>query len=157
MDIRELASAGRKCLSSGNMKRRHDENWFIKIINAIDDYYVEDFKNHRVRQFKEIMGFWITGDIKQVNNKYTDFNDLYIDFLKGLPYGIYLKTKHWNDIRKYKLKSAKYTCQKCNGMNTKLHVHHKTYENRGHESIYDLIVLCEICHKKEHGHQSQTG
>lgn len=42
-------------------------------------------------------------------------------------------------------------CERCQSL-IKLHVHHKVYRNNLSETILDnLIVLCCVCHKEEHG------
>ncbi len=72
-----------------------------------------------------------------------------IHMLKTMPYREYLQTDHWQALRKRMLKRAGYRCQLCNSEG-RLHVHHRTYENRGNESYSDLIVLCPNCHAKHH-------
>ena len=69
--------------------------------------------------------------------------------LEDMPYDEYMKTEHWDKTRKAAYKRAGHRCQLCNG-NGKMHCHHRTYENRGHEKPGDLIVLCEDCHAKFH-------
>lgn len=69
--------------------------------------------------------------------------------LKTMPYKDYLETNHWQEFRKRALSRAGYRCQLCNGKKP-LHVHHRTYENRGEERYQDVIVLCADCHKKFH-------
>lgn len=71
------------------------------------------------------------------------------ELLRTMPYAEYLKTDHWVSMRKYMLKKAHYKCQLC-GNKQELHVHHRTYENRGNELPQDLIVLCASCHRKFH-------
>jgi hypothetical protein len=71
------------------------------------------------------------------------------DHLRALPYGDYLKTDHWQEMRAEALKRAGNRCQVCN-FPDKLHVHHRTYARRGHELLDDLTVLCERCHKLFH-------
>ncbi len=75
----------------------------------------------------------------------------YISGLKTMPYKEYLKTEHWENIRKEKLKRSKYSCQLCNSKGI-LNVHHKIYSHRGLEQYYmnDLIVLCKPCHEIHH-------
>jgi len=73
----------------------------------------------------------------------------YIKELRTMPYQEYLKTDHWQDCRKQAIKRAKHRCQLCNSR-TKLNVHHRTYERRGHERDDDLITLCESCHSIFH-------
>jgi 5-methylcytosine-specific restriction endonuclease McrA len=70
--------------------------------------------------------------------------------LKTMPYKQYLQTEHWQKFRKEALEWADYRCQLCNNGNTTLNVHHRTYENRGNESLEDVIVLCKDCHEKFH-------
>lgn len=69
--------------------------------------------------------------------------------LREMPYAEYLKTDHWQELRRQKLKQAKYRCQLCNSPNN-LEVHHRTYKNRGQEYLSDLTVLCDPCHERFH-------
>lgn len=69
--------------------------------------------------------------------------------LKSIPYVEYLKTEHWQNLRKRSLKRAGYRCQTCNAKGI-LHVHHRTYVRRGEEELSDLIVLCANCHSTFH-------
>ena len=62
---------------------------------------------------------------------------------------VYLKSEHWKKKRLEALEYAKNLCQLCN-KNKLLNVHHRTYENLGHEDIKDLITLCGSCHNKFH-------
>ena len=72
---------------------------------------------------------------------------------RKMEYQEYLKTSYWRDtVRPAALKAAKGKCQTCNETKN-LHVHHKTYQNRGNEHpnhMDDLIVLCAGCHSKIH-------
>lgn len=74
----------------------------------------------------------------------------YIRYLQQLPYAEYLKTDHWKEMRQRELKRAGFRCQVCNISRVQLHVHHRTYENRGNEQRGDLIVLCADCHETFH-------
>lgn len=69
--------------------------------------------------------------------------------LATMPYTEYLQTPEWQETRQRMLKRARFHCQVCNEKKV-LHVHHRTYERRGHEEYGDLIVLCEDCHKLYH-------
>jgi len=69
--------------------------------------------------------------------------------LKQMPYQQYLQTEHWQSTRKQMLKRARFSCQLCSAKG-ELHVHHRTYANRGNEQYGDLIVLCANCHAKFH-------
>ena len=67
----------------------------------------------------------------------------YIDFMQS---------DEWNEIRKAALRRANYECEQCGARNTKLDVHHLTYDRfGGNEEPDDLEVLCRDCHDKEHG------
>lgn len=72
-----------------------------------------------------------------------------VERLRTMPYSEYLRTDHWQEIRRAKLRRAKYACQLCNSGGV-LDVHHRTYERRGCEIDSDLIVLCRSCHGKFH-------
>jgi hypothetical protein len=76
-----------------------------------------------------------------------------IQELKSLPYKDYLMTDHWESLKHEALHLANNSCALCLSNNRQLHVHHKTYKNRGQETQNDLIVLCKDCHKKFHGIQ----
>lgn len=70
--------------------------------------------------------------------------------LNGLAYGDYLRTDHWRQVRRRALRQANYRCQVCNTGEKRLHVHHRTYINRGCELPTDVTVLCEDCHALFH-------
>lgn len=73
-----------------------------------------------------------------------------IKVLRRMPYQEYLQTDHWKHVRKFMLEFAASRCQLCNTQEKTLHVHHRTYENRGCENVGDLIVLCADCHGQFH-------
>lgn len=80
------------------------------------------------------------------NCDYEDYTAEYVN---------YLKSEEWASVRRRKLTDAEFKCQRC-GFNPgtskqKLEVHHKTYERLGKELMEDLEVLCDRCHRKEHG------
>jgi 5-methylcytosine-specific restriction endonuclease McrA len=70
--------------------------------------------------------------------------------LATMPYSEYLKTEQWHAKRHAAITRANYKCQRCYTQDH-LQVHHRTYERRGHEKPNDLMVLCDKCHKNEHG------
>lgn len=78
-------------------------------------------------------------------------------YLRSIPYAEYLKTDHWQCIRKMALENAGHVCQLCNANNVELHVHHRSYDNRGWENKDDVIVLCAICHGKFHDKDPESG
>ncbi len=65
-------------------------------------------------------------------------------------YKKYLKSAKWAMIRidLFMLRGKK--CEKCSSKH-KIQVHHKTYKNIFKEEPEDLIILCDYCHKSEHG------
>jgi hypothetical protein len=67
----------------------------------------------------------------------------------GMPYADYLQTPHWQEVREAALKAADYRCQVCYSPE-KVHVHHRTYDRRGHELPSDVTVLCADCHGRFH-------
>lgn len=71
--------------------------------------------------------------------------------LRALPYGEYLKTRHWQDTRFKALCQGNFTCRKCGQFGGALEVHHKTYKRLGREKPRDLRVLCGECHREVHG------
>lgn len=79
--------------------------------------------------------------------------------LCNLPYTEYLQSKHWKIVRAALLliKSAECEGEKCChnecwwGDEDNLHVHHKTYKNRGNERYNDLALICYKEHDRLHG------
>lgn len=74
----------------------------------------------------------------------------YRAYLRELPYDEYLQTPHWQEVRQGARLRAQYRCQVCNSSDGQLHVHHRTYENRGDERPEDVILLCATCHDLFH-------
>jgi hypothetical protein len=74
-----------------------------------------------------------------------------IERLQRLPYRAYLKTPHWQQVRKAALERTEHRCSLCNDHEHQLEVHHRTYERRGAERPADVIVLCDSCHSRHHG------
>lgn len=61
----------------------------------------------------------------------------------------YIKSKEWREFRQIALKHYNYCCAACNAKEN-LEVHHIHYETLGNESVEDVQILCENCHKKLH-------
>lgn len=76
-------------------------------------------------------------------------NEKRLEELRTMPYAEYLETREWQERRRVHLEAAGNRCQLCN-RGERLHVHHRTYKNRGNEHFGDLIVLCAACHKHFH-------
>lgn len=62
---------------------------------------------------------------------------------------------NWKSVRRKK-HHLQHTCQCCGSRET-LDIHHKTYENLGHEKLSDLQVLCRECHYVWHERQKGFG
>ena len=76
------------------------------------------------------------------------------DELLRMPYWRYLRSKHWDLVRRRALAVAEGRCFYC-GSKDSLDVHHLTYKRRGCELDEDLIVLCRNCHTDEHLFQGE--
>lgn len=62
-------------------------------------------------------------------------------------YREYLGSLQWYARRKAALASAQHRCERCGLSDSNvLEVHHKRYENLGHELPEDLEALCPACH-----------
>jgi predicted nucleic-acid-binding Zn-ribbon protein len=60
----------------------------------------------------------------------------------------YLKSDHWKELRKRKLKQSP-ICEKC-GSNGYVEPHHLQYKNLYDVKLKDLMTLCRKCHVEEH-------
>jgi len=69
--------------------------------------------------------------------------------LRRMPYRRYLRSQHWQSVRREALVRARECCQRCSSPMS-LEVHHRTYKRRGHEHASDLVVLCATCHGRFH-------
>lgn len=78
-----------------------------------------------------------------------EIETIYRRWLRNLAYNQYLQTDHWQEVRTAALRRAGYRCQLCNAKDH-LHVHHRTYNNRGNETQKDVIALCPNCHSNFH-------
>ena len=78
------------------------------------------------------------------------YDDAYLhQIAKNCEYREYLRSPYWKIIRNFKLYTDR-QCRICK-TNSRLTVHHKTYEHLGIEFRYleDLDVLCWKCHIEE--------
>ena len=66
-------------------------------------------------------------------------------------YKEYLRSSEWLVLRKQALERAEFSCEDCGKTGVPLQVHHieypKSFED---DSVDNLVVLCEMCHFKEH-------
>jgi len=61
----------------------------------------------------------------------------------------YIHSKEWKKKRNHALNFYGYNCCLC-GSRKKIHVHHRNYKNLFKETMQDLILLCQPCHKLFH-------
>lgn len=66
----------------------------------------------------------------------------------------YLDSPEWWQIRRTAMRRANWRCEREKPGDSRhegtLDVHHRTYENLGHERLDDVEVLCRACHQAEH-------
>lgn len=67
-----------------------------------------------------------------------------------MPYADYLRTRHWQIVRKLAIRRAGGKCSNCESTK-RIQVHHLTYANLWHEYTNDVVVLCDVCHNILHG------
>lgn len=65
-------------------------------------------------------------------------------------YSLYLRSKHWRDVKRRYYSKYPYKCIKC-GWKKNIQLHHLTYERIGNERLTDLQALCVRCHREAHG------
>lgn len=68
-------------------------------------------------------------------------------------YDAYMRSPAWEAQRHARLRFDGFRCTGCSsdGSDSRLEVHHLTYERFGHERLTDLVTLCHVCHCAEHG------
>lgn len=71
--------------------------------------------------------------------------------LRDLPYGVYLRTTHWEMVRRKVLVAAGGVCGLCGRRRQDLEAHHRGYTRLGLEQPEDVIALCWRCHRAVHG------
>lgn len=68
--------------------------------------------------------------------------------LKTMQYDRYVRTGHWQRIKRNYYKKHKKICYCCGEDSYVLH--HINYSRRGEEKDKDLVTLCENCHNEVH-------
>lgn len=120
---------------------------FVKLIQLLHETWFlqqpEDNKLDAHIQFLDAV-------ISEAHNQIEALKDAKVNILRQMDYQDYLQTDHWKAVRKMMLKQSGHRCQLCNASDRVLHVHHRSYENRGRETYTDLIVLCSVCHGQFH-------
>ncbi len=70
-------------------------------------------------------------------------------------YAKYLKSEKWQSIRARVLSRANHTCEGCLEERA-TEVHHRTYAHVFDELLYELVALCDKCHRRSHRHEPIT-
>lgn len=70
--------------------------------------------------------------------------------LQSLPYPEYLRTNHWDDVRRMVWKRSRGNCERLGCTARMRDVHHLKYDNLGMESDCDVEGLCPEHHKEFH-------
>ena len=109
-----------------------------RIIDYLDDNYEGEENNNTSVSTKDI-------EANNIVAKIEGYED-YLQTMMNMPYEDYLKTEHWLHFRAEAIKFFGNRCMLCNNDDSKIHIHHKTYKNRGRETFNDVIVLCDKCH-----------
>lgn len=64
-------------------------------------------------------------------------------------YNEYLLSPEWRSRRERVMRRAGGVCEGC-GINQAAQVHHLTYEHVFNEFLWELVAICEPCHKRAH-------
>jgi hypothetical protein len=64
-----------------------------------------------------------------------------------------LKSRHWRRLR---VSAYRRSCGRCEGCRKRaflsvLQLHHLTYEHVGKERLKEVRLLCDACHRRQHG------
>jgi hypothetical protein len=130
---------------------------FVTNVSALLDRYIARLTDDKPWPTDEHIVLLITRE--WFNTVVSNNADDEVARLKSMPYPEYLKTPHWRRVRSAMLLAHGARCQSdiCQnndsywvGGESRIHVHHATYKNRGNERFEDLRLLCDQCHKKWH-------
>lgn len=64
-------------------------------------------------------------------------------------YKLHMASDKWRAVRKKVIARCNNLCEGC-GDSPVNEVHHKTYDNLGHEFLFELLGLCKKCHERLH-------
>lgn len=64
----------------------------------------------------------------------------------------YLRSPEWKRKRRLRIEMDNFTCQTCGIKfpDSRIQVHHKTYDRIFNEDMNDLETICKPCHQSEH-------
>jgi len=130
-----------KLIKADKKKAYKDTQKEIKRKKKIEAKQKKNAKKARARKKKN----------EQLMN--SDNYELYVKHRANanMKYDEYLKSDTWQDIRVIVKDRFGGRCATCNS-NKDLHVHHRTYKNRGDyvNELNDLVLLCDKCHQMVH-------
>ena len=72
-----------------------------------------------------------------------------VQSLVEMEYKHYLKCDYWKSVREVMHEMVGTECEIC-GNDLNIHIHHLNYDNRGKETLNDLVCLCGKCHSIVH-------
>ncbi len=121
------------------------------------------FERNIIAKTSEFAGYWLSPRSNSEDIDWQTFQNMrgmisrvdermFRDFAQRLKYSAFLETRYWKSCAAF-MRFKHDGCNRC-PRDLGLQVHHKTYEFHGmeHKRFYkDLEVLCEPCHKEEHG------
>lgn len=70
-------------------------------------------------------------------------------------YDRYIESAEWKAFRQRYFKKMPKTCLACEGQ-SRITLHHITYDRFGREKLTDVVPLCFDCHEKLHRHHTKS-
>lgn len=140
----------------GNGVRRSDYPDFAEL-PKLDEELIEDgrttwddFTGALVEVHREI--------VQEFENRQKDLSEL--DRMAQnaewwAKYNLYLKSAEWQSKRDRVLERDRHICQACLRRDA-FHVHHLTYKHVFNEPLFDLVSVCETCHRGLHPHMQEA-
>ena len=74
--------------------------------------------------------------------------------MRNMQYNEYLKSDHWQKLRKLAWYKFPHKCSIC-GTKDDLVLHHRTYKDLGHESLNQITIICQTHHTAIHYENGQ--
>lgn len=73
-------------------------------------------------------------------------------------YKAVLSSARWRKLRKERMQATGWRCEQCKQpeIESKLSLHHLTYERLGREGMEDIILLCARCHERADGERAMA-
>jgi len=106
----------------------------------------------------------LPGDYEDPDQFYEDFADEKLEgtTMKEWPalkkyhvsHRAYILSEEWRELSLLTRKRDGYRCKQC-GATSNLNVHHLHYNTLYHETLEDLVTVCQPCHKEIHQHHKE--